>query len=265
MESLGERSWRQYYSQEREVNRNLIDTEIKKWWDKEDPFIDDIVHRGGVLSFPHTYIRSSLIPTIRVVRSILRSDSKKVLALGVMHNTSGYDPNEEFSLDSFKYILNRSAYVLDMRKPEINDIYLPEGPLDIKRPEKIVESIQERVQQLSSNMGINTSIVLTGDLIHYGNGYGSDMKLDISEKKAMDLIEQGLELLYSKKEFIGYLQHSVKSMNDQWGPAIAACMLLDNDLTYQVISHELSDYSAVLQVDPPCLVASVLYGVYPHN
>jgi hypothetical protein len=265
MEPLGERSWKEYYNLERLQNRDLIDSEIIKWWSLDDPTVDNIYRKGGALSFPHTYLSTSLIPVIRTVRTILRSGDKRILAMGVMHRISDFDPRIEFSLDNFKYVLERSGCVLGLETPKIIEYYFPRGSVDQKRPAQIIDSIREDIQFIPSECGKDTSIVLTGDLAHYGREYGSTVLHIEPEEKINRSIEEGLEQAYMKKDFKGYFEHSVETMNDQWAPAIATSILLGEGLTYEIISQIISDYSDVLQTKPPCLVASTFYGVYPHH
>ncbi len=55
---------------------------------ESDPQVDDAIHRGGVLSFPHTSLTYSGEPIARVVAGLYRSGVKNVIALGVLHMNS---------------------------------------------------------------------------------------------------------------------------------------------------------------------------------
>lgn len=265
MDPLGNRSWKRYYSLDRDLNRELIDNELIKWWKRDDPVVDDILRKNGILSFPHTYLSSSLIPVVRTINAILRSGSEGVLGMGVMHRVSDFHPEREFSLDNFKFILHRACDVLNLDPPTLTEIFLPKEPVDTERPDLTVSTIIDEVGSIREGLTENISIVITGDLVHYGNIYGSEMIDDEPEKEIYEAVTNGLELNYIKKDYQGYFQHSIEYMNDQWAPAMAASMVMGDDLTYEVISRELSDYSEILQSDPPCLVASVFYGVHTNN
>ena len=181
MESLGGRSWKEYYSREREMNKDLIDAELLKWWEMDDPVVDDIFEKGGALSFPHTFLSASMIPIIRTVRGILRSGKKNILALGVMHGVSGFDPVSEFSLDGFEYLLDRAGDILNIDIPDITKTYLPSDTIDRDKPDQIFDSIKKEVQKFESGYSKMDSIVLTGDLVHYGKLYGSKVIEDEQE------------------------------------------------------------------------------------
>ena len=162
-------------------------------------------------------------------------------------------------------ILERSGKILNLDIPELIVTYLPRSSVDPKRPKQIVDDIREVIQFIGSEYGKDTSLVLTGDLVHYGEKYGSIVTSDDPVKMINRSIDEGLKQVYEEKDFIGYLERSFETMNDQWAPAIATSMLLGDGLAFQIVSQDISDYSEVLQENPPCLVASTFYGVYPHH
>ena len=57
------------------------------------------------------------------------------------------------------------------------------------------------------------------------------------------------------------MQSSRKSRSDQVLVGIAINTILPEDLDYKIFSYTLSDYSDILQVPKPTVVASVFYGV----
>ena len=79
MEPLRDRGWKEYYSLEREGEIEIIDREINKWWFTKDPPVEKILESGGALSFPHTYLSSSLSPIVRVITAILKKGYEKIL------------------------------------------------------------------------------------------------------------------------------------------------------------------------------------------
>ncbi|MBN1539675.1 MAG: hypothetical protein JW939_05975 [Candidatus Thermoplasmatota archaeon] len=263
MEPIGDCSWKEYYSRQREENAGHIDDKIMEWWQTEDPRVEKVLSSGGFLSFPHTYLGTSLEPTVRTVRAIYRTGKKKVIALGVMHGVSGYDPQSEFSLDTFRYVLRTTGALLDLEVPELIEIFLPKRARGEKgKLERIREQIDDTTY-LHDLISQDTAIVLTGDLAHYGKFYGTKETVDAPKDLIRDSINNGLQLIYGYRDDLSFLEHSLSWGNDQWAVAIPAASLLKGDLAWNVFSMELSDYKQVLQTPPPCFVASVLYGVWP--
>jgi hypothetical protein len=265
MEILGDGSWKDYYSGERERSISTIDEKILELWEKEDPVVDDVMKSNGILSFPHTCLSSSMIPLIRTVRSILKTGKKKIIAFGVMHGISGFDPINEFSLDGFRFILHRTGEILGMEVPDTVEYFLPPSRVDPERPVRIIEDLSGFVDASIPSLDPQTAIVLTGDLSHYGPFYGTEKMEGSPERSILSWIERGLELVFLEKDYRQYLEHSFTVKNDQWAPAIAASMLLPDNLSFEMISCELTDYSFILGTDPPCLVASVFYKVIPRD
>ena len=182
-----------------------------------------------------------------------------------MHRVSNYDPGLEFSLDGLRYILERAKEVLKVEIPILEERFLPDEPVDIKDPHMIIDQYEKKANQLEDHFTRDTALILTGDLVHYGTFYGTEEIKEDPDETIHAMIMKGLELVYKDHDYSGFFEHSLHVMNDQWGPAIVASMLLGNDLQYRIISEELSDYSDVLQDVRPCLVASVFYGVHPRN
>ena len=52
---------------------------------EDDEALDEVIRTGGILSFPHTSLRSSGEPISRVVAALYRTGTKRVIALGVLH------------------------------------------------------------------------------------------------------------------------------------------------------------------------------------
>ncbi|MBN1389156.1 MAG: hypothetical protein JXA22_00780 [Candidatus Thermoplasmatota archaeon] len=263
MEAIGDLTWREYYSRERVERSEYIDEMIRKWWKTEDEEVEDILSSGGFLSFPHTLLRTSLEPVIRTVRAIYRTGKKRVIAFGVMHAIQGWDPKEEFSLDTFKYVLDRTASIIGGERPELVELFLPRGPRGDKGDK---ERMQEQIDDsafLGKMISDDTAVVLTGDLMHYGDFYERTGYTDGKDDKLEKMIEKGLELIFSVRDKDLYFQNSRSCGNDQWASVVAITTLIPDDLAYRIFSMEFSDYSPVFQTSPPCLVASVMYGAWP--
>jgi hypothetical protein len=110
-----------------------------------------------------------------------------------------------------------------------------------------------------------TAVVATGDLVHYGTAYGrawlpgspetpQSLRLallpEVEETLRAGLVERDWEEAYRRsRSRIGNDQREIL-------PVLSA--LLGTGATFSLLSFELSDYAAILDVAPPCVVASAL-------
>jgi len=265
MEPLGNRSWKEYYSQERISRSKIIDESFQNFWDEEDPSVEEILKDGGILSFPHTYLDTSLVPTIRTVRAILKNDINEIAALGVLHRISGLNTENEFSLDTFKYVLDRACALLDRPKPRLIEIYLPKERIDRNKPDETIEQIEMEIGLHLKGLNSDVGFVMTGDLAHYGNYYGTTDPKTNPDEKIYEMIRSGLDLIFVQGKIDRYFAHALLTLNDQIGPAIAAKVIIGKSVNVSLFNREMSDYSEVFQVAPPCKVASIFYGISPSN
>lgn len=173
---------------------------------------------------------------------------------------------EEFSLDTFCSVLRLAADDLGVEP-------LPVLPLFVgmtRHP--ITGSFETAValsKWLSAQWDDDTAIVTTGDVVHYGEVYGSAkesvsrrslesrfrVRLDDSFTKALE--ERDLETAYQIS------LHELKSDQRELLPVLAH--LLGKGADADVLSFELSDYAAIFDTDSPCLVASALIAYKKRN
>ncbi|MGA1820811.1 MAG: hypothetical protein ACMUHU_07385, partial [Thermoplasmatota archaeon] len=240
-----------------------IDRMISEWSGREDPSVEKFLMQGGMLSFPHTYLDASLGPIVRTVWALLKTGKKRVIALGVMHGLNDFDPSKEFSLDNFRYVLKRSGELYGYDAPELEEVFLPMRPRGEGTDQERSKEQAEDVRYLKKGLDIGSALVMTGDLAHYGAPYGTRDMIEDPADLIKGQILDCLELIYSRKDPGTYYERSIECGNDQWAVATAASSLFDEELDHEVFSLDLADYSDVFQVPPPCLVASVFYGVWP--
>ena len=260
MEMLGDRTWKTYYSLERERRREEMEVKARSLWELPDPEVDRVVARGGALSFPHTYLDGSFMPLFRAVRAVHRSGKAKVVALGVVHDPDKDPEMFEFSLDGLSFILvlveeslgqdrialTRQFITRDRNRTSIGDI---------------VKDLEAKGRALRPMLDEDTVLMVTGDLLHYGHGYGTAAPSeDPSHFEGM--VKGDLDLLYRKKDHIGYYQSARRNMNDQAVVGVTLSTALGAPLDYDIYSMEMTDYSDVLGKERPTLVASVFYGVH---
>jgi len=112
-----------------------------------------------------------------------------------------------------------------------------------------------------------TALVATGDLVHYGTAYSSPEEMaskptDAAELQAffVERVRYALEraCLGEYEAFYRLSTEELKSDQRQIVPII--CEYLGEGRGYELLQFELSDYSQILQVEPPCVVASALVG-----
>jgi predicted class III extradiol MEMO1 family dioxygenase len=264
MERLGEHTWKQFYSRERERYRHSIDECIVGWRDRKDEKVGKVIAKGGALSFPHTYLSSSMEAQVRTASAVISLKRKKVIAFGVLHRISR-TIEYEFSLDNFLYILERTADLHNVDPPEVETIFLPRLQYNENGPQRMVQDLTDEVEHITKKDLSDTAFVLTGDLCHYGRKYGTENIVEDPDHMILDRIREGLDLIYLRNDNKGYISHARSNLNDQWAIAVALRSLLPEQLQWEILSYHLSDYSKVLDSEPPCLVASTFYGVFPRN
>lgn len=263
MVKTGEMDWKRYYREERSSRSGEIEKWIGEYLSSDDPVVDRILRSGGALSFPHTHLEHSMIPVIRTAAGILRGGYDRIIALGVFHRMSGSREEDEFSLDGFREIMNTAVEINGRDAPKISEYYLPRKGDSLEDLEGTISRLSYLGEEIAGDMTDRTVLVMTGDLVHYGHGYGTP---DPSEdpKEIIDRwIVEDLDEVYLKKDFGSYLPGSARRMSDHGAVAITASTILGSDLRYSIISSETADYSKILNVPSPTVVAAVFYGVYP--
>ncbi len=176
---------------------------------------------------------------------------------------------QEFSLDTFMSLL--AFYYREQREsaPEVVPIYIgmTRNPLtgSFTIASQLAAVIREELRP-------GSAVVATGDLVHYGTRYTSKERM---AKMPTDYYELWL---YFEREVKRTLEISLVEGN--YTEAFHRCEnLLNNDqryllpvvaeflstpARYELLSFSLSDYSEILHVPKPCVVASTLV-LYRHQ
>ena len=175
---------------------------------------------------------------------------------------------EEFSLDTF-FSLLQYYYMLHNRPlPRITTLYIGMTRDPITGSFAVAEKVAVAVRSM---MGAKTTVVATGDVIHYGHGYSpqeliNSMPGDVGElsRSLRDDLEEVLDLVISRREYQrAFPRLDAFLNNDQRYLLPVIAELNGKKSSYTILSFQLSDYSVINNVDPPCMVASslVAYGV----
>ena len=116
-----------------------------------------------------------------------------------------------------------------------------------------------------------TAVVATGDLVHYGRGYDVEervrtMPTDVEALRAFFAreVEGTLRLALEDHDYEAAFARSEQVLrSDQRHLLPVLAELLGTGAESSVLEFELSDYAPILEVEPPCLVASALVALAP--
>jgi hypothetical protein len=278
---LNSREWKAFYEAER---RRLGEGGLLEILDRA-PHVT--LPSRGALIFPHTRLELSGELIAASARAVIDAGADEVLALGVLHgarecdaelvraaragdtrarerlrrvhgpgvaNDGGYC-QEEFSLDSFKVLVDLAARRAGRRAPKIIERYpflTGDSPHDLPGIDELRETLKR-----------GAALVATTDPVHHGTGYGTprDELLPLNDAKtvavARESIDYGFGLLGQRK-FTAFLQHAKEVHSDfrDDGPVLAE--LLDGFERVELVDLKLVDYSDVVGEEPPTWVAAGL-------
>jgi len=177
---------------------------------------------------------------------------------GVRPDISGL-LNNEFSLDTFHAILRLATDVFQVSPLSVFPVYV--GML--RHPiSGSFEAAATLASWLRNQWDDSTAIVTTGDVVHYGDVYGSNaegpafnhlgahFRQRLDDLHATAFVERDLETAYQMSV------QELKSDHREILPLIVR--LLGEDARAELLTFELSDYAAILDTVTPCLVASAL-------
>ena len=170
----------------------------------------------------------------------------------------------EFSLDTFASILKLGADLFGEEEIPIFPVYVGMTSDPIEGGFDLAFNLAKWLRGI---VRPGTALVTTGDLVHYGTAYagpGEPVEDDPSltgrfrskVERMLDsgLIEGDLDGAYRMGTEV------LKSDQREILPVIGA--YLGGEGSYEIIEFDLSDYAGILDVDPPCRVASalIIYG-----
>ncbi|RLE39996.1 hypothetical protein DRJ23_02835 [Candidatus Acetothermia bacterium] len=171
----------------------------------------------------------------------------------------------EFSLDTFFSLLAFYCRTRALPPPRVLPVYVGVT----RDPESGSFGVGEEIaRELAGFIGPKTAVVTTGDLVHYGTGYGDEERISQLPQE-----KEGLEAYFRREveevlarglggrrleEAFQMSQEVLKSDQRYILPVLAG--LLGPGAGYEILHFELSDYAGILSVAPPCYVASALVG-----
>lgn len=176
----------------------------------------------------------------------------------------------EFSLDSFFSLLVRHAQLHSIPQIPVTPLYVGMTRDPIDGSFAVANGIANYLRTVCEP---DTAIVTTGDIVHYGTAYPATGKMEERKTHARELeaffrleTEKTLSLALEDKNLGSAFERSTEVLqNDQRYilPVISA--YLGGDAGFRIFSFSLSDYARILDVSPPCYVASALVAFVPRG
>jgi hypothetical protein len=210
-----------------------------------------------------TIVRGALLPSERDVKtpfgalpvwdvaptSAVRADRVGLLAA-------------EFSLDTFHAILRAAADALGRPPLPVLSVYVGMTRDPVSGSFGTAEAVADWMRAC---VDPSTAVVATGDLIHYGAAYGgawapgNPVTRNALEQALRPDVERALAAAFGSRDWDAAYRLSRERLgNDQREMLAVLSSHLGPRASASLLSFDLSDYSEILDVAPPCVVASAL-------
>lgn len=172
----------------------------------------------------------------------------------------------EFSLDTFLTVCRAGADALGRRPIPVLAAYVGMTRDPVSGAFSVADELAAWVEAECDG---KTAVVTTGDLVHYGTGYGEawvgGAPVDRGSLVAAirPEVEGCLDAAFSRGDQAeAYALSRGRLLNDQREILPVVAEYLGVPAPFEVLSFDLSDYAPILGAAPPCLVASALvcYG-----
>lgn len=263
METL--KDWKKFYKDEREEFSDRIKTYAKKHWKQDPKRLNKVIQSQNIISFPHTFIKDNYKTHFDIIKSLYKSGKRKIVLIGVLHTREKLEEKHEFSLDNFEYFLNLYIRENNLEPIKIVKKIFPSPPPKEKTSVNIFQYLK-KMKSISGKLKPyyekGVSILITGDLAHYGYGYGSE---DIKREYKSYLnskINELLEIVYIKKDYSKFIKLAKDIGFDQTSAAIVSSEIIGEFPQIKILSKKFSDYSKLMKSKKPTIVASFTYGLF---
>ncbi|MDD4903205.1 MAG: hypothetical protein PHX77_01730 [Candidatus Bipolaricaulis sp.] len=171
----------------------------------------------------------------------------------------------EFSLDTFLTACRAGADAFGRRPIPVLAAYVGMTRDPASGSFSVAEDLGDWVR---SEHAAGTAVVTTGDLVHYGTGYGEAWGPGGADRPTLSAalraeVERCLgAALRDGDRSRAYALSRGRLLNDQREILPVLATTLGVPASHALLSFELSDYAPILRVAPPCFVASALarYG-----
>ena len=214
-------------------------------------------------------LQGGFVPDCRVITTVFGTipceEIDGALTKGVRIDRMGV-LSSEFSLDSFFSLMSLYAKTHGMAPIPVSPLYVGmtrdpmSGSFDVA---------DELADILRSMQAPNTAIVTTGDIVHYGTAYTpAERMLDLEQEQLEPFFRRECERIFSlaiaKQDLDGAFRDSNEILrSDQRYILPVIAKYLGQNAELRILSFSLSDYSGILNVERPCVVASALVAYVP--
>ena len=170
----------------------------------------------------------------------------------------------EFSLDLFLALLAAAAQLRGVRPPAVTRLFVGA----VRSPGGSFQLAQTLAREIGALVDEDTACVATGDLAHLGHGYtaASDVAALPDDRRALEAvvrasIDEQCDAALTRGDFAAAWAVGTRWRNDQRHMLPVIAELVGPKARFELLSLDLSDYSQINGVQPPCFVASAL-GVF---
>ncbi len=168
----------------------------------------------------------------------------------------------EFSLDTFASVLRVAADALGRPPLPLLPLFIGMTRDPVSGSFKVARAVGDWIRSCAD---ASTAVVATGDLVHYGTAYGgawapgSPASRDALEGVLRPDVERALAAAFVDRNWEeAYRLSRDRLGNDQREMLAVVSSYLGPGASASLLSFDLSDYSEILGVAPPCFVASAL-------
>jgi hypothetical protein len=168
--------------------------------------------------------------------------------------------SDEFSLDTFCALLRRAADLLAVSPPSVLRLFVGPTRDPIDGSFAVAERLAEWIRATTDRA---TAIVTTGDLVHYGTAYGdpdadASQPLDGITERFRDVVDRALRAGLAGRDWESAHHLSSDLLRNDQREILPVVSALLGPAEARLLHFELSDYAGILDVAPPCLVATAL-------
>jgi hypothetical protein len=242
-----------------------------------------VLHSGGVdvyrTALDEREPASRRVEAFGIVRgAFLRAEGAAETPLGAVPSWRPIHPGNaarfesgglldaEFSLDTFLTMSRAGADALGRRPIPVLAAYVGMTRDPVSGSFSAAEDLAAWIR---AERDAKTAVVTTGDLVHYGTGYGEAWVAGApADREALVAalrpeVEGCLDAAFSRGDRAeAYALSRGRLLNDQREVLPVVAAYLGVPAPFEVLSFDLADYAPIVGAAPPCFVASALvrYG-----
>lgn len=264
MDSL--KDWKDIYKSERDNLSKKLEKEAKKHWNnkRENYIITNLLNKKSIISFSHTFLKDNYKMYFDIIKSLYTTDKKRIVLIGVLHTREVSQIKYEFSLDNFVYCLKLYAKINKLKEIKIMNKIFPKPPKKEEQDKipEFIRKLEKESKNIKKEYEKGFQILITGDLAHYGFGYGIEKVSKHYKKELKRKIKNIMNIVYNKMDYAKLIRDAPNIKFDQTSVAILTSMILGKNIKPKIIDEKWSDYSKILNAKKPTVVAAITYGIF---